>query len=62
MYSEEDEIDFLLKILLVGNSGVGKTNLLSRFIRNSFLEDTKNTIGVDFSATNHIINSYQVKT
>jgi small GTP-binding protein len=40
--------DFLLKIVLIGESGVGKTNLLSRFIRNEFLADSKSTIGVEF--------------
>jgi GTPase SAR1 family protein len=30
------EPDFLLKLILVGDSGVGKTNLLTRFTRNEF--------------------------
>jgi small GTP-binding protein len=41
--------DFLLKIVLIGESGVGKTNLLSRFMHNEFLADSKSTIGVEFS-------------
>jgi small GTP-binding protein len=40
--------DFLLKIVLIGESGVGKTNLLSRFMRNQFYTDSKSTIGVEF--------------
>jgi small GTP-binding protein len=40
--------DFLLKIVLIGESGVGKTNLLSRFMRNEFYSDSKSTIGVEF--------------
>jgi small GTP-binding protein len=43
--------DFLLKIVLIGESGVGKTNLLSRFLRNEFLPDSKSTIGVEFGTT-----------
>jgi len=29
-----DEFDFLFKIVLIGDSGVGKTNILSRFTKN----------------------------
>jgi len=41
--------DHLFKIVLVGDSGVGKSNLLSRFTRNSFTTDEKSTIGVEFA-------------
>ena len=41
--------DYLFKIVLVGDSGVGKSNLLSRFTRNTFTEDEKSTIGVEFA-------------
>jgi small GTP-binding protein len=46
--SSQDDADFLLKIVLIGESGVGKTNLLSRFLRNQFFPDSKSTIGVEF--------------
>ncbi len=41
--------DFLYKIVLIGDSGVGKSNLLSRFTRNEFNVDTRSTIGVEFA-------------
>jgi len=41
--------DHLFKIVLVGDSGVGKSNLLSRFTRNTFTTDEKSTIGVEFA-------------
>lgn len=47
---EEEEYDYLFKIALVGDSGVGKSNLLTRFIRNEFNLDTKATIGVEFGS------------
>ena len=53
--------DITLKIVIVGDSGVGKTNLLSRFTRNIFDCETRNTIGVDFSAMDLIINNKNVK-
>lgn len=43
------EPDYLLKIVLIGDSGVGKTNLLSRFARDQFNPDSKSTIGVEFA-------------
>ena len=43
------EYDYLFKIVLVGNAGVGKTNLLSRFIKRDFDLESKSTIGVEFA-------------
>jgi len=45
----DDEYDFLFKIVLIGDSGVGKSNLLSRFTRNEFNLESKSTIGVEFA-------------
>lgn len=50
MNNNEKTYDFLYKIVLIGDSGVGKSNLLSRFSRDEFEIDTKSTIGVEFSA------------
>ena len=42
------EYEFVFKILLVGDSGVGKSSLVTRFISDSFTEKYYNTIGIDF--------------
>jgi len=43
------QFDHLFKIVLVGDSGVGKSNLLSRFTRDNFSTEEKSTIGVEFA-------------
>jgi Ras-related protein Rab-11A/Ras-related protein Rab-11B len=45
----EEEYDYLFKVVLIGDSGVGKSNLLSRFTRNEFNLESKSTIGVEFA-------------
>lgn len=45
----EDEYDYLFKVVLIGDSGVGKSNLLSRFTKNEFNLESKTTIGVEFA-------------
>jgi Ras-related protein Rab-18 len=44
----EDEILTTLKILIVGESGVGKSSLLLRFTDDKFDQEMAATIGVDF--------------
>jgi len=44
----DDDNDYLFKIVIIGDSSVGKSNLLVRFTRNEFHEKSKATIGVDF--------------
>jgi small GTP-binding protein len=42
------EYDYLFKLILVGDSYVGKTNILSKYIKNEFNQNTKSTVGVEF--------------
>ncbi|KAK3096103.1 hypothetical protein FSP39_023276, partial [Pinctada imbricata] len=48
-------------VVLVGDSGVGKTNLLSRFTRNEFNAESKTTIGVEFATRNVQIRGKTVR-
>ena len=45
--SEEDSYDLLYKIIIVGDTCVGKSNILSRYIKDVFREDSKSTVGVE---------------
>jgi GTPase SAR1 family protein len=40
--------DKMIKLLLIGNSGVGKSSILMRFSDNKFVHNYYNTIGVDY--------------
>jgi Ras-related protein Rab-1A len=42
------DYDYLFKIILVGDTTVGKSSLLLRFIEDNFLDNMLMTIGVDF--------------
>jgi Ras-related protein Rab-11A len=57
----DEDIDLLIKVVIVGDSSVGKTNLLSRFAHNSFNENSRNTIGVDFQAVDLNISGQNIK-
>ncbi|GFY82241.1 P-loop containing nucleoside triphosphate hydrolases superfamily protein [Actinidia rufa] len=49
--SEEDEgEEYLFKVVIIGDSAVGKSNLLSRYARNEFNPHSKSTIGERFRA------------
>jgi len=57
----EDIFDVILKVVLIGDSGVGKSNLLSRYTRNEFNLESKSTIGVEFATRSIKIDGKQVK-
>ena len=48
---------YLLKYVIIGDSGVGKSNILLQYINGKFNEDFKATVGVEFGAKNIEINS-----
>ncbi|CAL0328190.1 unnamed protein product [Lupinus luteus] len=54
--------EYLFKIVLIGDSAVGKSNLLSRFARNEFDTNSKATIGVEFQTQVVEIEGKEVKS
>eukprot|EP00128_Syssomonas_multiformis_P008031 Colp12_sorted_trinity150504_noHs@12867 len=59
--SGDGEYDYLFKIVLIGDSGVGKSNLLSRFTRNVFNAESKSTVGVEFATSNIKIKDKKIR-
>uniref|UniRef100_A0AAQ4QKF0 Ras-related protein Rab-25 n=1 Tax=Gasterosteus aculeatus aculeatus TaxID=481459 RepID=A0AAQ4QKF0_GASAC len=48
-------------VVLIGESGVGKSNLLSRFTKNEFSHDSRTTIGVEFSTRTTQLSGFTIK-
>ncbi|KII89317.1 hypothetical protein PLICRDRAFT_40975 [Plicaturopsis crispa FD-325 SS-3] len=59
--AEGSNYDYLFKVVLIGDSGVGKSNLLSRFTRNEFNLESKSTIGVEFATRSINVDGKTVK-
>ena len=49
--------NYLLKYVIIGDSGVGKSNILLRYINGTFSDEFKATVGVEFGAKNIEINN-----
>ena len=46
--SNPSDYQYIFKLILIGNSGVGKSSIIQRYMKNTFEESYKCTIGVDF--------------
>ena len=55
------EPSMTFKILTIGESGVGKTCVLRRFVENKFLKNHLATIGIDFKTKTLNINNQEIK-
>lgn len=44
----DSNFDFMFKILIIGNSSVGKTSFLFRYADDSFTSAFVSTVGIDF--------------
>ena len=58
---DDDNYELMVKVVIVGDSGVGKTNIMSKYLKNEFHEDSKATVGVEFGSKQFNIQGHQVK-
>ncbi|CAL7949674.1 unnamed protein product [Xylocopa violacea] len=62
MATNDENFDYLFKIVLIGDCGTGKTCVVQRFRSGTFIERHGNTIGVDFSMKTVLIDDKKVKS
>ena len=53
--------DMIFKVVLIGDTSVGKTNILSKYLNNEFDPDSKATVGVEFGTKDFKIENNIVK-
>ena len=58
---KDNDYDMNFKIIIVGDSGVGKSNIGTRYMSNEFLLETKATVGVEFFTKDLIINKNKIR-
>ena len=59
--NKSSDYQYIFKLILIGNSGVGKSSILNRYMNKAFEESYKCTIGVDFLMKSIEINGKTVK-
>eukprot|EP00826_Nyctotherus_ovalis_P038852 TRINITY_DN3672_c0_g1_i5.p1 TRINITY_DN3672_c0_g1~~TRINITY_DN3672_c0_g1_i5.p1 ORF type:complete len:179 (-),score=37.09 TRINITY_DN3672_c0_g1_i5:288-824(-) len=57
----EEHFDYLLKLILVGDVAVGKTNLITRYTTRAFSIESKPTLGVEFSMSSFHKNGKAIR-
>jgi Ras-related protein Rab-23 len=43
-----EDVDLMMKVIVVGDGRIGKTSLITRFAKNKFNQEYKKTLGVDY--------------
>ena len=56
-----EEYDMMFKVLLLGDSGDGKSSILLRYTKNQFTADMRSTIGVEFGIKYLTLDNLQLK-
>ena len=58
---DKDSYDFLFKLILIGDSSVGKSNILLKYLKGEFDPNSKATVGVEFGTKNIKIKNKNIK-
>ena len=55
-----ENFDHVIKVVFIGDSGVGKTNILSRFCKDEFMVNSQSTIGVEFASKTLLLKNGKI--
>ena len=59
--ADSENYDMMFKLVIIGDSYVGKTNIMSRYLNNEFRDDSKATVGVEFGSKLFDIKGHSIK-
>ena len=59
--ADEEDYEMMAKVILIGESSVGKTNIMSKYLKDQFMEFSKSTIGVEFSSKTFNVQGHKIK-
>lgn len=51
----------MIKVLVIGDAGVGKTALIARFVDHIFQDNYVSTVGIDFKSKIYTLNNTRIK-
>ena len=57
----KEKVDYLFKFIIIGDTGVGKSCLLTRYLRDKYTPSTKHTVGVEFGMKYEKANGKTIK-
>ena len=57
----DEDYEMMIKIILIGDSAVGKTNIMNKYLKGTFNENTKATVGVEFGSKLFNIENHKIK-
>lgn len=58
---DEETYDMIFKLVIVGDSGVGKTGIINRYLHGTFQEQSKSTVGVEFGTKKIVVDGKNLK-
>jgi Ras-related protein Rab-8A len=58
---EEEKYDYLVKVVIIGDTAVGKTNILLRYVNEEYKMTHITTIGVDFKIKTISVDDVKIK-
>ena len=58
---KSENYEKILKMVIIGDSNVGKTKICCKYLYNEFTNDTKSTVGVDLFSKSMLVNDIKIK-